>query len=61
MGYADVVTVAEAVVVADVDVGVGAAAVTVTVVVVVVAESTDDAEEGDSAEVVTTAAGGEDA
>ena len=61
MGDADVVTVAEAVVVAAVDEGVGAAAVAVTVVVEVVAECADDAEEGDTAEVVTTAAGGEDA
>ena len=61
MGDADVVTVAEAVVVAAVGEGVGAAAVTVTGVVEVVAECADDAEEGDTAEVVTTAAGGEDA
>jgi len=61
LGDADVVTVAEAVVVAVVGEGVGAAAVTVTVVVEVVAECADDAEEGDTAEVVTTAAGGEDA
>ena len=60
MGDADVVAVTEALVVAAVDEGVGAAAVTVTVVVVVVAEITDDAEEGDVAEVVTSAAGGED-